>query len=147
MERYIEGKEIPPYQEYLNHFGLEYIDPKRKFDSYGNVNWAYDKKANYYYVSKYNKSTFKTEVGDTILTINGEPLDGTVWNPELYYKRFFPEKNEEMLITVKRNGKVIELLGKAKRKQKVHYAYLLVKQNRTEEQKQKYRQFLYKDKD
>jgi predicted metalloprotease with PDZ domain len=142
VDNYIVGKQIPPYEFYFDKMGKKFMAEGTKKASYGRPHWGYDQKTGQYFVSKYDESNLQAKVGDTLYSVNDTLLTRERMN-KVWYQLYYPEKKEEIKLTVLRNGEQVELRGKATKKTKNRYAYLLSKEERTEEQNDLYKQFIY----
>jgi predicted metalloprotease with PDZ domain len=134
--RYISGTELPPYKNYFDKLGWIYYAQKTELPTYGTFYIAKSKNENTYYVSYHKKKNqLNLLKGDTILTINDMPVTDFFKIKRSYYNNIlFPEQNSTISMTVKRDGKHINLSGKSKLR-KIKYPKIKLVNNPTEEQK------------
>ncbi len=143
--RYIEGTEIPPYETYFAKLGWTAYAPKTKLPAFDGFNFGLDAATNRYYITwQRKKNQLGLEKGDTILTINEQPVatfvktEGAVYNAIVY-----PEATDVLTMTVRRNGQTLALSGRPRLK-KTKYLKVRVNEHLTEQQKQ-YRKLFYKE--
>lgn len=141
-EKYIEGKELVPYQDYFDKLGWSYFPKGTESASYGNFNVWYKEKEDHYYVNWQKKNNLGLMKGDIVISFNGIKLDEKQ-AASFYKKAFYPELSDQITLTVLRDGKTFTLEGTAK-KTKLKYARITVTEDLTPEQKA-YRKGFYKE--
>lgn len=107
LEKYVKGKDLPPYQDYLDKFGWKFIAKNENINSFGDYSLGFDYKSKRYFFLNVKNNPLGVINNDTLISVNNKPVGED--SPEM----FFPEKNDSIKIEVIRNGKIILLHGTA----------------------------------
>jgi predicted metalloprotease with PDZ domain len=103
LKQYIDGKELPPYQEALHAMGKRYIARGERISSYGKFQLEYDKRTRNIYVAKYGKNTLGLHAGDSIIAVQ---------YAKVYRQLYWPQATDTMFVEVIRNGTPVMLSGR-----------------------------------
>ena len=93
-------------------------------------------------MKKVKSSSLQLKKGDVILSVNNKEYNYK--NYESGTPLYFPTKNDQIKVLVKRNGKEVELAGTANMKKKLKYSIIVSPKEFTPEQLL-YRKRFYKE--
>lgn len=134
--KYIEGKELVPYQQYLNKLGWTYIPSGSKVRSYaGKINIRYNTEADAYTITRVTKNTLGLKKGDIITRING--VKATLENARqfnFFSYIYWPQADDELILQVQRDDQYLTLNGKPELCRKIKYSMMDIGDEFTAEQ-------------
>ena len=118
LEKYVVGKELPPYTQYLNEFGWQFIAKGTKVPAYCKKIKYEVKKVDEKYYNYYIKSISKNSLGlkknDTLIYAKGYDFVYNLYNPK--------KLNDSITLKVKRGTEILILHGVANRRAKNRFA-------------------------
>jgi predicted metalloprotease with PDZ domain len=135
LQKYVAGKELPPYQGYLDLLGWRYIAKGESVPSFGEFTFGYVANTDTIYEKKGKKNTLGLKKGDKIAYKEYEPI---------YRKLFTPYTGDTLSVTVWRNNDTLRLTGTATMAKKTTEPKIYIKSySRATPEQRHYRQLYY----
>lgn len=140
-DRYVQGKEMIPYEDYFDMLGWDFIPKGTKLLSYG-IDIYYDSREEYYFIFTDDENDLGLLQGDIIHEVNGIPVNEKTVKEGVLRTYNYPEPGESMKVLVEREGEMLSLTGKPTHEEKLKQSRVRVKREFTLDQAAFRRHFL-----
>ncbi len=132
-DRYIEGKEMVPFEEYFELLGWSFIPEKTKHPYFG-IDIYYDSQRKIYFIYTNDKNSIGLQKEDVIKEINGVKINEASIRKGSLDPFNYPKEGQEITVLIERNNQQMELKGKADRIEKLKSSRIRKSRSFTEEQ-------------
>ena len=143
-DKYVEGNEVIPYQDYFQKLGWKYYPKGSKLPGYGKFRFGYNEEKDQYFVRSAKKNSLGLKKGDILVAVN--EVDASRKNAianNFFLDIFYPEENDKITLKIARDGRGSTLTS-SPITQKLAFPRIKVQDEFTPEQ-EAYRKGFYKE--